>query len=132
MRPGKPIAFGRWGRRAVFGLPGNPASALVTFELFVRPALRMLAGLRGPGRAVLEGRLASAQEKARGLTYFVRVRSHVSDGALWLTPLPTQVSGHLSSVTGFDALAVLPASASRLRRGARVEAILLGVPRHDP
>ena len=44
MRPGKPVAFGRWGTMAVFGLPGNPASSLVTFELFVRPALRALAG----------------------------------------------------------------------------------------
>ncbi|HEX9243234.1 MAG TPA: gephyrin-like molybdotransferase Glp, partial [Anaeromyxobacter sp.] len=50
MRPGKPFAFGRWGRTAVFGLPGNPTSALVTFELFVRPALRALAGLSGAGR----------------------------------------------------------------------------------
>ena len=50
MRPGKPFTFGRWDRTAVFGLPGNPASALVTFELFVRPALRAQAGLPGNGR----------------------------------------------------------------------------------
>jgi molybdopterin molybdotransferase len=52
MRPGKPVAFARLGRTAVFGLPGNPASALVTFEIFVRPALRALQGLPGSGRLV--------------------------------------------------------------------------------
>src|SRR5690606_29796635 len=46
MRPGSPFSFGRLGRTPVFGLPGNPVSALVTFEVFVRPALRRMAGRR--------------------------------------------------------------------------------------
>jgi len=125
IRPGKPLAFGRWGRTAVFGLPGNPASAWVTFEIFVRPALRLLAGLPGTGRTVLPARLSRAQEKPRGLTTYLRVRALVSRGEIWLDPLPTQQSGHLSSLVGMDALAVLPPRPGRLPRGARVPAILL-------
>jgi molybdopterin molybdotransferase len=129
MRPGKPIACGRLGRTAVFGLPGNPASALVTFELFVRPALRRLAGLAGAGRMVLPARLGEPASKAAGLTHYVRARASVgADGLLWVEPLRSQVSGNLSSVTGFDALAVLPREATHLRRGAKVEAILLRPP----
>jgi molybdopterin molybdotransferase len=128
MRPGKPFTFGRWGRAAVFGLPGNPASALVTFELFVRPALRAMAGLPGSGRAVLPARLAAPQEKPAELTVYARARLARVGGELWVEPLRTQVSGNLTSAAGVGALAVLPAGLTRLRRGARVEAILLGAP----
>jgi len=128
IRPGKPVAFGRWGRMPVFGLPGNPTSAWVTFELFVRPALRALAGLPGSGRLVLPARLARAQEKPRQLTLYLRTRARRSAGEIWLDPLPTQQSGHLTSAVAVDALAVLPAGAARLARGARVQAIMLRAP----
>ncbi|BDG01674.1 molybdopterin molybdotransferase MoeA [Anaeromyxobacter oryzae] len=130
LRPGKPFTFGRWDRTAVFGLPGNPASALVTFELFVRPALRALAGLPGDGRVRVEGRLTAAQEKPPELTVYLRCHTRRRrDGGLELEPLRTQTSGNLTSMAGHDALAVLPAGRSRLPRGARVTAILL-VPPH--
>ncbi len=125
MRPGKPIAFGSLGRTAVFGLPGNPTSAWVTFELFVRPALRALAGLSGPGRPVLPARLGRAQEKPRQLTVYLRTRARLAGGEIWLDPLPTQQSGHLTSAVNVDALAVLPAGTARLARGAPVEALVL-------
>ncbi len=125
MRPGKPITFGRWGRTAVFGLPGNPASTLVTFELFARPALRALAGLAGSGRLRLQGRLSEPQEKPAELTLYLRTRAAWREGELWLEPLATQQSGHLTSFAGTEALAVLPRGKTRLGRGARVEAILL-------
>ena len=63
IQPGKPFTFGLWNDTVVFGLPGNPASALVTFELFVRPALRALAGLAGDGRVGALVRLARVQDK---------------------------------------------------------------------
>ncbi len=128
MRPGKPLAFGRLGRTLVFGLPGNPASALTTFELFGRPALRALAGLPGSGRFLARGRLAEAQEKPAGLTVYLRVRLVRRDGALTLVPLRTQASGNLTSSAGVDALAVLPAGRRRLAAGALVDAILLRTP----
>jgi molybdopterin molybdotransferase len=128
MRPGKPIVFGRRGRTAVFGLPGNPASTLVTFELFVRPALRRLAGLTGTGRTVLPARLATALEKPSELALYARARAWVERGQLVVEPLRAQGSGQLTSVTGFEAIAVVPKGPVRLRRGSAVEAILLAAP----
>lgn len=128
MRPGKPVAFGRWGKMAVFGLPGNPASALVTFELFVRPALRALAGLPGPGRMVLRARLGAAEEKPAELTLFLRCRLLRDRDSLWVEGLKTQQSGHLTSVVGVEGLAVLPPGVARLRRGQWVEVILVRPP----
>ena len=128
MRPGKPFTFGTWGEVAVFGLPGNPASALVTFELFVRPALRARAGLAGDGRVHAWVRLAEAQEKPPALEAYQRVRLGPPPevaGLPWATPLHTQRSGDLSSLSGADALAVLPAGTARVRRGAPVRAVLL-------
>lgn len=124
-RPGKPVAFGRLGRTLVFGLPGNPASALVAFELYARPALRALAGLAGAGRTVVSGRLGEAMEKPAGLTVYVRVRAEPAGGGLVFSPLRTQASGNLSSTTGHHALAVLPPGRARFTRGARVQAILV-------
>jgi molybdopterin molybdotransferase len=128
MRPGKPFTFGRWGRAAVFGLPGNPASALVTFELFVRPALRALAGLQGSGRLAVQARLAGPAGKPEGLTAFLRSRLRRDGRGFLIDPFPTQVSGNLTSSAGVDALAILPAGRARFPRGALVEAIVLRPP----
>jgi molybdopterin molybdotransferase len=128
MRPGKPLVFGRLGDTLLFGLPGNPASALVTFELFVRPALRRLAGLPGTGRLLVRGRLATAQEPSPELTIYLRVRAVRCGPTLELIPLRTQASGNLTSAAGLDALAILPPGSSRLEAGAEVEALLLRVP----
>jgi molybdopterin molybdotransferase len=128
MRPGKPIAFGRMGRTVVFGLPGNPASALVTFELFVRPALRRLAGLPGSGRTIVRARVGVGLRKPAGLTHYLRVLVRRDGGDFWIEPLPTQTSGDLTSATGFQGLAVVPKRATRLRRGERIEVILVAAP----
>jgi len=125
MRPGKPFAFGTWGRMPFFGLPGNPASALVAFEIFARPALRALQGLCGSGRLRVRARLAVAQEKPAGQTVFLRCRLEGSEGDARAEPLASQQSGHLASVAGLDALAVLPAGRARLRAGTLVEVVVL-------
>jgi molybdopterin molybdotransferase len=128
LRPGKPFMFGRWGRVAVFGLPGNPASALVTFELFVRPALRALAGLPGHGRVEGVAALAEPQSKPEELQVYLRVHLRQGPSGLVAEPLRTQASGHHSSATGHDGLAILPAGKSRLARGARVPVRILRPP----
>jgi molybdopterin molybdotransferase len=140
VQPGKPFTFGTWGRAAVFGLPGNPASAFVTFELFVRPALRALAGLPGDGRVHGFARLAEPVEKGGARTLCLRVRLEPGRGPGFpqATPLRTQRSGDLSSLAGADALALLAAGRIGFRRGALVPVVLLrapaapGLPRHDP
>ncbi|MGC2165860.1 MAG: hypothetical protein WA632_07595, partial [Gallionella sp.] len=124
--PGKPIFFGHLGRTLVFGLPGNPASALVGFELFARPALRTLAGLSGSGRVVIRARLAAPQAKPAGLAVYLRSRLVWRRGEPWVVPFRSQLSGDLSSSADVGALALLPAGRARLARGTRVEAILLG------
>ena len=126
LRPGKPLLFGRLGQTLVFGLPGNPASALMCFELFARPALRALAGWTGPSRVVIRARLASSQAKPHGLAVYLRARVVSRRGEAWVVPLPSQVSGDLTSHVDVGALAHLPAGRTRLERGAVVEATLLG------
>jgi molybdopterin molybdotransferase len=126
MRPGKPLLFGRLGRTLVFGLPGNPASALVGFELFGRPALRALGGLPGSGRVIIRARLDDVQVKPPELAVYLRARVESRHGEAWVVPLPTQRSGDLSSSAMVGALALLPAGRTRLARGSRVDVILLG------
>jgi molybdopterin molybdotransferase len=125
MRPGKPLLFGRLGRTLLFGLPGNPASALVGFELFARPALRALTGLSGSGRASARARLDAPQVKPPGLAVYLRARLEWRRGEPWIVAHRTQMSGDLTSTAAVGALALLPAGRARLARGTRVEAILL-------
>jgi len=117
IKPGKPFGFFRLpGGTPVFLLPGNPASAGVTFEVFVRPALRRLAGMRGHGRLELSLPLAAAQRKARDLALFVR--GNVEDGAF--APSPHQSSGLTRSLVGQRALAILPVGRDTFEAGERV------------
>ena len=122
MKPGKPLAFGRRGQTLVFGLPGNPVSALVTFELFVRPALRALQGL-APLPATLPARAAVAISKAPGLRHFVRATWVGRDGAVWATPLASQSSGALSSAAGASCLIDVPAESTGLEIGSACEVL---------
>ena len=125
MKPGYPLAFGRFeGERGplVFGLPGNPVSAMVTFELFVRPVLRKLTGQRAWFRPRVEAVLAEDLEKKPGRTHFVRVTlARSSPGApLEARVTGNQSSGALHSMARADGLLVFAAEASRLRRGETV------------
>ncbi|MFZ5440765.1 MAG: gephyrin-like molybdotransferase Glp [Myxococcota bacterium] len=119
MKPGKPLAFGRRGSTFVFGLPGNPVSAMVTFELYVRPALRVLQGL--PALPVsLPGRAAVDLPKQPGLRLFVRATTEVRDGAIWATPLASQSSGALSSASGATCLIDLPQDSGAVNKGSEI------------
>jgi len=125
VQPGKPLAFGSIGDRAVIGLPGNPVSALVTFELFVRFLLRGMLGLSGDGRqhlaAVLDETLPKDRERRAYLRVIVR-----SDGDGWLaTPAGGQGSAQLRSLAAANALLVVPEGEAAGEAGARYDAILL-------
>lgn len=117
MRPGKPLAFGRAGRVPMFGLPGNPVSSMVTFEMFVRPALERMMG-RTPERRPQRVRLESAFSKKPGLTWFVRARL-TPDGSARVAP--NQGSHILSSMVEADGLVVVPEAVERLEAGAEVD-----------
>jgi molybdopterin molybdotransferase len=136
MRPGGPTAFGVGADgRPVFALPGNPVSAHVTFELFVRPALRRMAGHRACFRRPMAARLTQAADPIPGKATYLRCRIE-SDGEGWrAAPAGPQGSGVLSTLARADGLALLPAEAGRLEAGAWVEVWPLGdgpFQREDP
>ena len=110
IKPAKPLAFGLVGEVPVFGLPGNPVSSMVSFELFARPALRRMGGHPSPDRprrrAVVEGALRRHPD---GKVHFARVRLTVGDdGELRARSAGGQGSHQLSAMAGADGLAVLP------------------------
>lgn len=108
MRPGKPITFGSFGSRPVFGLPGNPVSAMVTFELFVRPALRKMGGHRVLHRPTIQARaLAPIPNPGRRRGY-LRVTLTASDGGYGARLTGQQGSAILRSMVMADGLAVVP------------------------
>jgi molybdopterin molybdotransferase len=121
MKPGKPLAVGRRGKTLVMGLPGNPTSSLVNFELFVRPALRRMLGHDEPHHSFVRGKLAHGFKKAMGLRHFVRVRGEWRDGELWARPLGTQSSGALSSAAGATHLMSVPTEATEITAGSMVD-----------
>jgi molybdopterin molybdotransferase len=123
IKPGKPLAVGRSPTCTVLGLPGNPASAIVTFALFGMPLLRALQGDRAPLPSALAARLAAPVRHATGRMEFLRVRLAVEAGILVAAPLPNQASGSVPTLAQADALAVLPAEVEALEAGASVEVI---------
>jgi molybdopterin molybdotransferase len=123
LRPGRPLTFGRLGEALVFALPGNPASTFVGFELFVRPALRKLAGHPRPLRPLRRLTLAAPAASAGKRAHYVRARLH--DGRA--EPLPNQASGALTSLRGCDALLAIPPGPD-LPAGAEVDALVLRDP----
>ncbi len=124
MKPGKPLAVGIKGKTLVFGLPGNPVSAMVTFELFVRPALRALQGL-APTTPLIPGRLAEPITKPAGLRHLVRASVERKEDSLWATPLSSQSSGALGSAVGATHLISIAPDATHVAQGAVVDLIPL-------
>ncbi len=125
LRPGKPTWFGRHpGGTLVFGLPGNPVSAMVTFLLLVRPALLAMQG-RDPSPRRLAVRFGVDYAKKPGRAEAVRCR--LEDAAEGLRAVPTKEQGShvLTSMLGADCLAWLPSEGAGVRAGERVEAELL-------
>ena len=120
VKPGKPIAFAVSGETLVFGLPGNPVSSLVGFELFVRPALLALQGARHPGPAYLPGRVAATVRRNEQRDELIRARTRIEDGAVVLAPLSGQESHMIVHSAAADALVLVPRGAGELTRGDRV------------
>jgi len=123
MKPGYPLAFGRFesgGRALVFGLPGNPVSAMVTFEQFVRPALRRMMGFRSLFRPRVQARLAEDLRKKAGRLHFVRVQLERRGEEIVATSTGNQSSGVLRSMALAQGLLIFPAEETRLEAGDTV------------
>ncbi len=124
MRPGKPITFGSLGERPVFGLPGNPVSAMVTFELFVRPALRKMAGHARLTRPTVYARALAPIPNPGSRRGYLRVSLTPLDGGYGARLTGDQGSSILQSMVLADGLAVVPPDTT-IETGAPVEVILL-------
>jgi len=131
MRPGAPVGFGLLRDIPWIGLPGNPVSTMVTFELFVRPAIRVMCGHRLPFRRALTVRAAEPISLKPKLQHFLR--AVVTEGAAGPEARLTgpQGSGILSSMVLANALLVIPEGQFETAAGAELRAILLDDPIHQ-
>lgn len=126
VKPGAPLVFGRRGEHLVFGLPGNPVSAQVTFELFVRPALLRMQGARVVTRPPVRVELAEAVVNRSGRRAYSPARVRLEDGRLQAWPIVSQGSGDLVAHASANAMVILDAEKTRAEAGEAVDALLLG------
>jgi molybdopterin molybdotransferase len=126
MKPGEPLAFGMLQNKPVFGLPGNPVSTMVTFEQFVRPALRKMQGHTRLFRPVIEAVLMERITKKPGKTHFLRavVRKTADRYEVWMTG--SQSSGVLTSMVKANGLLIFPSESGEIKEGQTVQVQLLG------
>lgn len=120
MQPGKPLAFGRIGEALVFGLPGNPVSSLVAFEVFVRPALRALQGHRRLQRAQFKATLLQPIAKRQVRRQYLRAVVDSEGGSFTVLLTGPQGSHQLTSVAMANALVVLPEGEHQYMPGDRL------------
>jgi molybdopterin molybdotransferase len=126
VKPGKPLLFGLHGRVPVVGLPGNPVSAFVTFELFVRPGLAHMRGHRRPYPALVRVILDEDRRCPTARTELARARLRQDEsGAFHASLHRLQGSGSLPSMAEIDAFVVLPAGGAPIVRGQTVHALML-------
>jgi molybdopterin molybdotransferase len=126
IKPAKPLAFGTLGRVPVFGLPGNPVSSRVSFELFARPALRTLAGQQHVLQPVVRAIARTAfARRPDGKLHLDRVRLSLEDGHYVCDRAGFQASNVLSGMAAASGLALIP-DGDGVAAGAEIEVLLLG------
>lgn len=125
MKPGKPLVFGTIGDKPVFGLPGNPTSAMISFEQFVRPALLKMMGHVNLFRPLIEATLAEDGPKVKGRLHLVRCKLFEQDSRMMALTTGTQSSGALRSMVLADGLMLLHPDGGPFRAGTVVKVQLL-------
>ena len=120
VKPGKPVAFGVRRDHLVFNLPGNPVSVLVTFELFVRPAVNALLGLPEPEPAFRQGALTASVRRNADRDQFIRARSRRAGDAVVLEPISGQESHMIARAGRADALIEVVAGDGEVAAGSSV------------
>src|SRR5829696_6022024 len=125
LKPGKPVFFGTRGDTRFFGLPGNPVSAMVCFELFVRPALMKMMGREDKRRPRIEVYFDVGVENKFGRMHAMRVNLTSTEKGWRAESVGAQGSGLVSSLTKADALALIGPESEEARAGEPVEAIVL-------
>jgi molybdopterin molybdotransferase len=126
IKPGKPVLFGALGRRLFFGLPGNPVASMLTFDLFVRPALLRMRGLARLARREAEAVLAcDLKKKETGKRYYIRMRYQRDENGAVVTSTGNQGSSVLSSMSRANAVLVMDMGETALAKGSRVKVWLM-------
>jgi molybdopterin molybdotransferase len=126
IKPGKPLAFARYEGKPVIGVPGNPISAMVTFEVLVAPCLRKMLGDPQPHPQPVRARLTEGYSRRAGRVEIARAVATRDGDDLAVTLMSQQGSGSLPSFVGVNALVILPADKAELHPGERVDMILWG------
>jgi molybdopterin molybdotransferase len=131
IRPGKPVVFAlckgkSFEARAkpVFGLPGNPVSTMVTFELFVRPAIQILSGVAAGHLPLVEAMLTSPLSEKSGLTHFLPAKIVWSEGTPCVSTVKWQGSGDVVAMANANCFLVVPPDRERMEAGERVRVLL--------
>jgi molybdopterin molybdotransferase len=124
IRPGKPAVFGKCGNTFVFGLPGNPVSTMVTFELFAVPAIDVLSGASARDLPLVEARLGAALNEKPGLTHFLPGRAEWRSATPEVKALPWQGSGDIAALARANAFLVVGADRSRIDVGEAIPILL--------
>jgi molybdopterin molybdotransferase len=125
IKPGKPTVFARRGNKLIFGLPGNPISALITFECFVRPVLGRLCGASNPELPRMKGELLADMRQSLGRTAFLPAWVTWQDDGWKVDPLRWKSSADIIGFTGANATFIFPKNRDLLSRGEIVEIMLL-------
>lgn len=119
-KPGKPLCFGKRDDRFVFGLPGNPVSALVCFYEYARPALLQWLGQSNVWPREETARLTEGVAKKKGRSHFLRARAVRNGGILHVTPFASQESHRMGSFAQANCLALIPCERERMEKGATI------------
>jgi len=125
MRPGKPLAFGHIGGVPLLGLPGNPVSAMISFELFARPAILKMLGKARLARPTVQATMLEDVTCRPGFRHYLRVMLESREGRYYARLTGDQGSGILLSMVKAQGLAIVPEERARLGAGETVEVMLL-------
>jgi molybdopterin molybdotransferase len=125
IRPGKPAVFGRKGSCLVFGLPGNPVSSLVIFQVLVAQSLRKMRGERRPAGLELDALLDSPVTQHKGRTSYLPGTLRFAGDSARIQPIPSSGSADLPAYSRANALLIIPADRDRVEAGERLRVLLL-------
>ena len=126
MKPGKPFNFATSGETLIFSLPGNPVSALVGFEVFLRPALKQMLGAAEIDRPRVQVRVSHVVRPSDRIEFQRAVVRVGEDGRLVGATTGSQASSRLASLVGANALLLIPPGNEELPAGSRLDALLTG------
>ena len=127
IRPGKPVVFAICKGKPVFGLPGNPVSTMVTFGLFVQPAVDILAGAEVRPLPFVQAVLTAPLSEKPGLTHFLPAQISWRGETAHVSPIVWQGSGDVVAMARANCLVVVPAERERIEAGEAVRILMRGI-----